>query len=758
MGKHPIIANGEYYVEPVVKRNFPGSSSFPHEYEEAKIRLQKDIESIQELVHQSDELFINEKIVCVRLEPKYEAKSYTPSSLLADTNMRLVGGRKYSKDFNSDKAKLYFMRASDEELDVLKQNLSTSKKDNVKSWRNQICTISSIDLLRPDEKVMGFDDDWKDGKVEIILHPLGNYSKKAIDSFFSITGLTREKTVVRQYEDGLTFVCATVDKGIIDKLKHYNPLRSIKPINDNLEDNFRMSPLTAKGPKLPEVISKSNTKVGVFDGGVEEGTYLVDPFCVKHDMVPTQATEKSLEHGSAVCGAVLFGCLNGLSERDEVELPLVQVESFRVFPSLKTGDGEYDYQMYGTIDIIEKIVKERKDIKVFNLSIGPRGAILDDELNRFTYVCDRLTYDVEEDEPNPLFCVAVGNDGNLTDPLNRVQSPADMVNGLAVGAYSYNSINDKIRANYSCVGPGREGAKTKPDILEFGGSNDRPFIGAMHGTDLMGAVIGTSFASPTAAGKIGKLMASSEYITPHLGRTLLIQNAQAADESNRTELGFGFCPDSIDEILECTDNHITIIYSGEIASSTSVKLPVFMPEISTCVGNAKIEWTISTVVNPNANDPDAYTNNCIEDTFYPHDMTFNFTKKGATPKKLNLAVSGKVDEAIQLMNQGYNKSELPVSKPAKKYFKEEDLRNSDFKWDTIIKKNISLRNSSLLNPFITLHAIGRDEYQHEKIRYNVVVTIDVPSYPGSLYDKILERYPSLTPITIRNIGRAKPIV
>lgn len=758
MVKHPIIANGEYYVEPVVKKNSGGPPSFPHEYEEAKARLQKDIENIQELVQQSDEFFIDEKIVCVRLEPKYEAKSYTPSSLLADTNMRLVGGRKYSKDADSDKAKLYFMRASDEELNTLKQNLSNSRKDNVKSWRNQICTISSIDLLKPDEKVMGFGEDWKDGKVEIILHPLGIHSNEAIDSFFDITGLTREKTVVRQYEDGLTFVCANVDKGIIEKVKHYNPLRSIKPINDNLEDNFRMSPLTAKGPKLPEVISKSDIKIGVFDGGVEEGTYLVDPFCVKHDMVPTMANEKSLEHGSAVCGAVLYGSLNGLAEHDEVALPSVQVESFRVFPALKTGNGENDYQMYGTIDIIEDVVKRRKDIKVFNLSIGPRGAILDDELNRFTYVCDRLAYDVDEDEPNPLFCVAVGNDGNLDEPMNRVQSPSDMVNGLAVGSYSYNLINDKIRADYSCVGPGREGAKTKPDILEFGGSSDRPFIGAMHGTDLMGAVIGTSFAAPTAAGKIGKLMASSEYITPHLGRTLLIQNAEAADDSNRMELGFGFCPDNIDEVLKCTDNHITIMYSGEIASSTSVKLPIFMPEVSTCAGNARIEWTISTVVNPNANDPDAYTNNCIEDTFYPHEMTFNFTKTGFKTKKLNLAVPGKIEEAIQLMNQGYNKSELPVSKPAKKYFREEDLRNSDFKWDTIIKKNVSLRNSSLLNPFITLHAIGRDEYIHEKIRYNVVVTIDVPRYPGSLYDKILERYTSLTPITMRNVERVKAIV
>ena len=66
-----------------------------------------------------------------------------------------------------------------------------------------------------------------------------------------------------------------------------------------------------------------------------------------------------------------------------------------------------------------------------------------------------------------------------------------------------------------------------------------------------------------------------------------------------------------------------------------------------------------------------------------------------------------------------------------------------------------MRNSSLLNPFITLHAIGRDEYQHEKIRYNVVVTIEVPGYLGSLYDKILENYSNLTPLIVRNINRVK---
>lgn len=183
MGKHPILANGEYYIEPILKKTFGGQPILPHNYEEAKIRLEKDIEEIQNLVHQSNEVFLDEKIICVRLEPKYEAKSYTPNSLVADTGMRLIGGRKYNVDDDFNKAKLYFMRASDIELEKLRSNFTTSRKDNIKSWRNQVCTISSIDLLQPNEKVMGFDRTWERGKVEIILHPLGAYAKDAIKGF-----------------------------------------------------------------------------------------------------------------------------------------------------------------------------------------------------------------------------------------------------------------------------------------------------------------------------------------------------------------------------------------------------------------------------------------------------------------------------------------------------------------------------------------------------------------------------------------------
>lgn len=751
-GKHPIIGNGQYYIEPIIKKPFGGEPEFPHEYAEAKVRLSADIEKIQDSFSDSEEIFVDKKIVCVRLEPKFEAKSYTPNSLIADSDMKLVGGRRYTIDHEeASKGKLYFVRASNSDLENLKSKLTSGKKDHVKKWQNQICTIKSIDLLRPDEKVLGFDDSWTAGTVEVVIHPLGTDRDSAIEGFFSATGIQKEKAEVRSYDDGLTFVCTYMDKALVDKAKKYNPLRSMKPISDDWDDPFRMSAMVAPAPKLPSKLFKSDIKIGIFDGGVQEGTELLDPFVTNHDMVEEKPTVKGLDHGAGVCGAALYGNLAGKTEMDEVENPVVSVESFRVFPAKKTGNAEADMQMYTTIDIIEEVVRERKDIKLYGLSFGPKGAILDDEINRFTYVCDKLTYDVDEGEVNPLFCIAVGNDGNLDDPFNRIQSPSDMVNGIAIGAYSLSVLNDKYRAPYSCVGPGREGAKIKPDLLEFGGTQDRPFIATKSGKQIEG-VCGTSYSAPVVAGKIGRLMAASDKIVPHLGRALLIHHAEADGMESNPESGFGFCPENVEELLNCSDNRVTIFYEGEITSSASVRLPVFMPEINTVRGNAYIKWTICTVVNPNLNDTDAYTNNCIEDTFYPNEMKFAF-KKGKATKNLNLLKPEDVEIARMLISQGYSKSALPVSKSAKRNFREADLRNSDFKWDTIIRKDVSMRCSSLVNPFLSLHAIGRDEYEHERIKYFVVITVDVPNFKGSLYDNILHTYPNLTPISIQNVNR-----
>ena len=753
--KHPIIAHGELYVKTIIKKVGGGSKQIPHLYEEAKPKIIADIDRISQAIQEKQEVFLDEKIVCVRMEPKFEAKSYVPTQLTTDGGMSIVGGRKYSftDDTKEQEAKLYFIKTDNKGINSLKQTLTSGTKDDVDTWRNQIGSIHSLDLLRPDEKIMGFPDGWKSGTVEIVLHPLESEHHKMLDLFYSTSKILEKNTRLKTYEDGLTFISAKCSRAELENLKWFNPLRAIHPLG-----RIDLTPVRlATGGSAPQLLSsnkKSSIIVGVFDGGVVDKLPLLNGYVTATDCVATTSNPDYLSHGTAVCGAVLHGDLAGKSKSDTLPAPCVSVESYRVFPI----QNKEDLELYEIIDTIENIVVSRPDIKLYNLSFGPMGSIIDDSINRFTYVLDKLSYQLPKDAANPLFCIAVGNDGELMEPLNRIQSPADMVNGLGVGAYTYRADGSKVRAQYSCVGSGREGAKVKPDFLDFGGSVDRPFGLVGLQPNFLAMAQGTSFASPCAINKIGKLMAKSENIVPHLGRALLIHNALFEERFPRNEQGYGFCPEVVDDILFCNDRKVVIMYSGTLKPAQTVNLPIFSPNINSVKGMVNISWTITTIVAPYPNDPDAYTHDCINDTFIPHDEKFSFHKEGPNTKEsdrkiLNLCDDSDVTEAERLLAEGYTKSESPVSRSTKHFCNESDLRAKDLKWDTVIKKRTSLRGSSLRNPVLTLQAIDRNDFNAPHIKYHVVVSIEAPNYNGSLYDAILQEYINLVPIEIRDINR-----
>lgn len=754
--KHPIIAHGELYVEPIIKKGSGGDKKIPHEYQFAKQKMIQDLDRINRDFIENTEIFLEEKIICIRMEPKFEAKSYVPTSLVVSKDdMEIVGGRKYTFfDENGDEqnGKLYFMRTNDVGIQQLSFTLKKGIKDKVEKWCDQIGSIHSLDLLSPDEKIMGFNETWESGAVEIVLHPIKEEKEKMISVFYKTIGISKENTALKSYDDGLTFISTKCTREEIDKIKRFNPLRALHPLG-SIEIEPMRGNLGFKAPSITSPKKKSKITIGVFDGGTDENIPLLKGYTKSYDCVESKPHPDYVSHGTGVCGAILHGNLAGKYENDILPVPNVSVDSFRVLPLKNTNDFEAALGLYEAIDAIEAIVKSRPDIKLYNLSFGPKGAILDDSISRFTYVLDKLTYDVPEGEINPLFTIAVGNDGNLGYPLNRIQSPSDMVNGLGVGAYSYTIDGNKKRASYSCIGAGREGAKVKPDFLEFGGSQDRPFVlvGAQHNTLSLSA--GTSFASPLAVGKIGKMMAKCEKVVPHMGRTLLIHNADIDKDICQIEQGYGFCAENIDDFLMCDDNKVTILYTGSLIPTQIVKLPIFSPAINNVNGKVKITWTIATVVDPCLNDPDAYTNNGIDDVFIPHELVYNFTKKGSKPVKLNLTKPDDAIRAKDLLSKGYKKSDLPVSQPAKKNWNETDLRMKDFKWDSIIRKRKSMQGNSLLNPYLTLHALGRNGFDSSEIKYYAAITIEASKYNGSLYDAILQNYQNLAPIEIRNINR-----
>ncbi|MCL2320688.1 MAG: S8 family peptidase [Oscillospiraceae bacterium] len=618
--KYPIIAHGELYIEPMIKRVSGGSKMIPNEYGLAKQKIIDDIDRVFLEIKEQREIFLEEKIMCIRMEPKFEAKSYVPVQLTTADGMKIVGGRKYSFINGVDEeqaAKLYFVRTVEDVIQKLKNTLTSGEKDSIEAWRNQIGSIHSFDLLRPDEKVMGFPDTWQSGTVEIILHPLKNELERMLNLFYLTSKIPIENTKVKTYEDGLTFVSAKCSLLDLENIKHFNPLRAVHPLGRVVVTPVR-SLSSGNAPQVNPSNKKSMITVGVFDGGADDTVPLLKGYVNANDCVSTTLDKDCISHGTAVSGVILHGNLAGKSKADILPTPCVSVESYRVLPI----QDKNDFELYEAIDVIEMVVKNRTDIKLYNLSFGPVGAIIDDSINRFTYATDLLTYDVANDETNPLFCVAAGNDGDLDEPLNRIQSPADMVNGLGIGAYIYQADGSKTRASYSCIGYGREGAKIKPDFLDFGGSIDHPFVLVGLQAGSLATASGTSLASPLSVNKIGKLMAQSDDIIPHLGRTLLIHNAVIDGNLTTEEQGYGYCQEDTDNILFCDDKKVTILYSGILAPTQIVHLPIFAPNINNVKGIVKISWTITAIVAPYANDPDAYTNNCIGGGAKPYNYIF----------------------------------------------------------------------------------------------------------------------------------------
>lgn len=102
---------------------------------------------------------------------------------------------------------------------------------------------------------------------------------------------------------------------------------------------------------------------------------------------------------------------------------------------------------------------------------------------------------------------------------------------------------------------------------------------------------------------------------------------------------------------------------------------------------------------------------------------------------------------------GYKRSDLPASKPAKAFLNEEKLRLKHLKWDTIVKEKQTMRAASLLNPFLILHAMGHKGFESSKIKYFVAITVNIPKYEGNLYNATLQNYKNLVPIEIRNINK-----
>ena len=233
MSKHPIIAQGELYTEPVARPIALGEK-LPHEYDVARQRVLNNLYELENKLTESDEIFLEEKIVCVRLEPKFEAKSYIPETLVGAMldDAKIVGGRKYTICDSEEEqlAKLYFIRTTNAGIRQFRSTIEQGSRDDVKQWRQELQSVYSADLLSSDEKVMGFIEDWESGTVEFVLHPIPGNTDEEILGFLKLSGIASSDIRLKTHDDGITFISASCLSEHIKQVKRYNPLRAVHPL------------------------------------------------------------------------------------------------------------------------------------------------------------------------------------------------------------------------------------------------------------------------------------------------------------------------------------------------------------------------------------------------------------------------------------------------------------------------------------------------------------------------------------------------
>ncbi|WP_187118950.1 S8 family peptidase [Bacillus marasmi] len=748
----PILGRGENYIFP--DQNRPGAPVTDRRpsYEDARGRLLSQIHTVKDQVKEIPaENRLDEVIFNMKMALGYTAKSYHPNNLIKQSGIKDVGSKKWQvKEVNNGKetikqGKSIFLRMSEDELVYLERLLNQKSSDLPKGFIDDIRTVEEFYIGDNDYLLDIFNQDWNGGRVEFVLHPFGNLEDVAEERFMNLLnkyGGNPNKAKVRSYSPGPTFISAYVERETLEHLVNFNPIRTVHPMVFRGVPEIRGSLTNLALPKPPLENTKSSITVGVFDGGLKEDSPYFSDFSKENNPIETEEIPDFIQHGTGVVGTILYGDLKEYGKEDTLETPFVNVESFRVLPPSDPND----IDLYEVIDVIEDVVPKRTDIKIYNLSIGPYGPIEDDYISRFTYVIDSLSQNGER-----LFTVAVGNDGDMEDDdSRRIQSPSDTVNGLGIGAYTFDQEQKIIRAPYSCIGEGREGAKVKPDIVEFGGCERNPFhLVGLDGKSRFFAS-GTSFAAPLVARKAAEIMGRCNLVDPLVAKALIINSSMHPEMQFDRYLGYGATPAKVEEILGCDTNRVTVLYKQRILPKKYARLEIPVVKDLDYNGKVNIYWTIAIAAKPNPLNTEDYTTSGIEEYFYPNVNDYKFTSPDNKHNyKRNLLTQE--DEVQELLNQNWKQSRFPVTKSGTMYLNEQE-RRAEFKWDTIVKKGVSVQYKNLDSPFLVLHAMDRNIEEHlsDFFNYAVVVTVEYEKYQGDAYQSTVSQFNKLEMAQVKN--------
>ncbi|WP_404364499.1 S8 family peptidase [Corallococcus coralloides] len=765
--RYTVLGFGEKYMAPAEKKKgMPlGDTSKGRSLAEVRAKLAPKITSMLTSVEKMPkDQRLDEVVVELRLDEKFLAKSYNPDDLLKQTGLTLRGTgswtqysepRKRGKDKAAPsepeavQSRSLYVSGGVDSLRLLRTAVVRGLSEDVDA---DILKLEDIRLPSAEDRLRLQADDATAAAlaVEVVLFAWDDQRRKqAVDRVLKVLDFFRvaeSKRRVKVYEKGPTFIAAVAPAAAIEQLGTLNFLRSARPL-PRVHLTKTVTRRTIPFAKAPLKVALPEARIAIFDGGYAQGHPLLDPYVESIDLTTGPESPDDVEHGTMVASAAVFGPMD---DTGALPAPACRVLSYRVLPDPLNDDLE----LYGVIDAIEKQVPLLpKDVKVINLSIGPRGPI-DDVPSRFTYALDRMARDNAK-----LFVTAVGNDGTKLG-YERVQAPADSVNNLGVGAFRLDSKDAAEHARYSSQGPGRWGCVVKPDLVAFGGCRARPFMALTPTVGEIGGTTGTSFAAPLVSAVAGQMHALIEppgKVGPEALRALLLHSSVPMSKFPKSHVGHGRAAATPDEVLECSPRRVSILYEGMVSPRESWKLPFLLPPDFEPGGTVHFEWTIAFSPEINFPSPDEYTQAGLDVAFRPHSDIFYFnpprgddSSPPVPPMKVN--VQAEVARVIKLRNAGWTQSPVPVA-DSQKGKSERLLRAAAGKWETVLRDRRGKRPNSISAPMLTVGVLGRGSWDKKdpnlRARFAAVLTVDAPKFDGDLYQQVLANFNLVQPLKLR---------
>lgn len=770
--RRPILVNGERLRRRLDRTPGGGGEKYhPYTLDEARDLLLPQVQQLASSVEQFDDALRGSRVVFqATLLPNYLAASYFPLALIEYLDLVPLGSRSARATLRTAKTersgvatKSLILAGTNDAIDELSQLLasggtSRSGRRAAESLRqfSEMRLPATEEVLRPGKSSPASPEELS--TFESVLHPRldgrGTGRTPAGNAVFrkwerhvrSLGG-----TVLRRYRrelGGLTFVPVQLPAVALAEAARFNPLRAIRPM-----PAMRPMPtlLRAAVPRLAppgDPTPISSLPVAVFDGGIDDASPFFQPGAVNTDLT-TEPARRTIWHGSGVVGALLYG---RLEDGDAIGRPAAHIDHFRIVPQ---PNPTTDPDAYWVLDQIVGQV-EADDFRIVNLSLGPDISVdEDDEPNRWTATLDSLAY-----ERGVLFVTAVGNNGEEDEAtgLNRVQVPADMVNGLSVGACNlYTPTSGWQRTRYSPIGPGRPGGRVQPCGVQFGGLIGVEPFRALQADGSLLETHGTSFAAPLVANGLVRL--SAELGIPRSTQNNLRAFAiHFAEEHPNGELaanhvGFGRFPVEYD--LSCRPNEVTVLYQDQIARDELVGLPLPVPE-SVTAGMVDLRWTLVITAPTDPTESLEYTKATVEPVFRPHVDRRRFTRDGAEAITVN--IRSERARMAELLAAGFVPSAEPVTKAIAGFGPEEVDRREAGKWETVRRTSIRMQARSLRSPRLDLTYIAREggvlESTETVIDYTLLVTVRTrPEIP--LYDDVRTTFQVLSPLRSRTAARIR---